>query len=520
MSILEDLERSAPRSRGRLLPENVDGEVRRTAPGFRKHVHHSHSDVELNLVVRGTGAYAMDGGACELKPGTLIWITPNKPHRLIRKPQLEMWVVLFRAELFEPAWLEALSAQPSRQISSQELLSLDRLLGEVAQDSDEPAAYAAGIRYVLMRALRASQERPAAAQKAVHPAVGRAVRLMREGGAESSLSELAKAAGVTPHYLSRLLTEQTGRNFVDWRNRVRLDRFIERYRPGDNLLAAALDAGFGSYSRFHHTFTELVGCTPKDWVAQVDAGKISPTPDASAPVTGFGLHGSGMLLSPRQNWGAISPLASVWIRDLVGERFMERLLRAHPTDRPPAWMPATDQALGFAPGEIETLVASFRHQDPEAAAEYGRLMRSKDIFGTYVRFCANHDLPAAQPVTALGVVAGYFWWTLRDVGPDIPPTEALRRQIMGALGEISQRDPDTVRRGFVATVCHMVVLREATVAAHAARDPRSIELVRQSISQWSEAQFDGDLRTLEMSSDGYRSAARTDGAKARQTATA
>jgi AraC-like DNA-binding protein len=396
-----------------------------------------------------------------------------------------------------------LAAQPSRLISSQELLSLDRLCSEVAQDSDELPAYNAGIRYVLLRALRASQERSPTSMKPVHPAVGRAVRLLRENGSADSLSELARAAGVTPHYLSRLLTEQTGRNFVDWRNRVRLDRFIESYRPGANLLAAALEAGFGSYSRFHHTFTELVGCTPKDWVAQVDAGKLAPRAEASAPASGFGLHGSGTLLSPRQRWGSVTPLVSSWIRDLVGDGFAHRLAEALPTDHGPEWLLVDEQALSFTSAEIEDFVASFHHQDPELAAQYGRLVRPKDNLEIYTRFCEAYVAPPALISTSLLMLVVFAWASVRTETMALQPI-AVRRQIAGALRQAPRPPPETLRRGFIAAVCHFGVLREATVAAQAGGEPRAPDQLGRAISRWSEAVFDGDVRLLEMTKDGLR----------------
>jgi len=515
MSVDEIVAKEGPRHRGRLILKGRDGELRRSSPAFRSPIHHAHHDVELNLVVRGTATYAMEGAIYDLKPGSMIWILPDKIHRLTRGPQLEMWVALFRSELFEPAWLEELAAQPSRLISSQELLSLDRLLSEVAQDSDEVAAYNAGIRYVLMRALRASQARSPAALRPVHPAVGRAVRLLRENGSADSLSELARAAGVTPHYLSRLLTEQTGRNFVDWRNRVRLDRFIEGYRPGANLLAAALEAGFGSYSRFHHTFTELIGCTPKEWVAQVDAGKLAPRAEASAPPSGFGLHGSGALLSPRQRWGSMTPLASTWIRDLVGDGFARRLAEALPTDHAPSWLASDEQPLVFTPAEIDDLVASLHHQDPDLAAEYGRLLRSKENTEIYARFCEAYVARPAFVSTALLMLIVFAWACVRTGTMALQPI-AVRRQINGALRHAPRPAPETVRRGFIAAVSHFGVLREATVAAQAGGEPRAPDQLGRAVSQWSEAVFDGDVRLLEMTEDGLRPPAGTESTRPRK----
>jgi AraC-like DNA-binding protein len=58
-----------------------------------------------------------------------------------------------------------------------------------------------------------------------------------------------------------------GVSLVDYRNRLRIDRFFEAiHRSGStgNLLDAALEAGFGSYAQFHRVYRKFVGATPRD----------------------------------------------------------------------------------------------------------------------------------------------------------------------------------------------------------------------------------------------------------------
>lgn len=509
---MSDQDDSAPpsvRRREGLIHEGQLGDLRRTTPGHRRPIHHSHGDVELNLIVRGTCIIAMDGHAYQLRPGALMWILPDKVHKLVRGPQLEMWVVMFREDMFDAAWLADLAAQPSRLTTPEELISLDRLFGEVAQDSDEATTYNAGIRYVLMRSLRASQARPAAALKPVHPAVARAVGLLRENGSGESLSRLAKAAGVTPHYLSRLLSEQTGRSFVEWRNRVRLDRFFEAYKPGANLLAAALDAGFGSYSRFHHTFSELVGCPPKEWASQADSGKAPPQTAmaAASPHAGFGLHDGGALLSARQRWAWMVSLASPRIAELLGEAFADRLGEALPSEHGAAWLTTDVQPLSLSPTEIEDLVASLAQADREAAVEYGRLLLTHDVIRIYTRLCESYEVTPQHLSQAIANLILMAWAAARPDSIVAAHHAAVRRQVNGALQSATRLDPALARRGFVAVVCHFAVLHEAAVAARAAGDPRHLDQLDRGTREWSRAVFGGDVRQLELTDDGLRSAA-------------
>ena len=58
-----------------------------------------------------------------------------------------------------------------------------------------------------------------------------------------------------------------GVSLVDYRNRLRLDRFVALLdRGGTNLLEAALEAGFGSYSQFHRVFRSRLHATPREYL--------------------------------------------------------------------------------------------------------------------------------------------------------------------------------------------------------------------------------------------------------------
>jgi methylphosphotriester-DNA--protein-cysteine methyltransferase len=78
---------------------------------------------------------------------------------------------------------------------------------------------------------------------------------------------LANELGVSPGHLARSFKREMGVSLVDYRNRLRIDRFfesIQRERGTCNLLDAALEAGFGSYAQFHRVYRKFLGTTPRD----------------------------------------------------------------------------------------------------------------------------------------------------------------------------------------------------------------------------------------------------------------
>lgn len=493
----------ADQGRGtQVIAPGMLGDIRRSTLGSRRDIDHWHDDVEFDLIVRGEASYALDDQVYTAPAGTLIWLAPGQRHKLLRSPNLQMWVVMFRPSLLAPGWLEDLAAQPSRVIASHELIDLDHLLSQIAQDSDEPAAYNAGVRYVVMRALRASRDRPSASLKPMHPAVTRALLLMRQQRGGELLSELAAEAGIAAPYLSRLLVEQTGRGFVDWRNRLRLDRFIEGYTPGTNLLNAALDAGFGSYTRFHHIFTEMVGCSPSEWVSHVDAGRPAPRLGAAAPVAGFrtpSIH----LPSARQRWTSLLPVVAPAIGHVVGEGFADRLVTATPRD--------TAGPTGMF-GELETeltaedvggLVAACRTHSPELAADYARLLAAHDFRHVHANLFSHLGLAPSWLPHLVGGLIGMFWSAMRNADMLAAEATAVGRQVEGALAAAPPRvDAATLRAARVALQCHFVVAYQAAKAARAGGDERLFDAIRTVGREWTTSVFGRDISELSLTRQG------------------
>lgn len=79
--------------------------------------------------------------------------------------------------------------------------------------------------------------------------------------------ELAKRFAVSASKLTHAFKEEMGVSLVEYKNRLRLERFLTLVAPGGgNLMQAALDAGFGSYAQFHRVFRELLGATPREYI--------------------------------------------------------------------------------------------------------------------------------------------------------------------------------------------------------------------------------------------------------------
>lgn len=257
------------------LPPGNDGALwRPRIAGQRRSMHH-HDELEFNLVLRGQGCYLFGDRRQDLHPRTLIWLFPRQNHLLLDySPDFEMWVAVFRPTLVKRLCHETASAVLKRgdppghfcrEIPPAQCRKLDTLFREVTDLRGD--CFNAALGYSLMLTwnmfCRAEDLLPG---PQVHPAIQHAARLIRDEQQPSSLNQLARKSGISPWRLSRLFREQTGVSLVAYRQRQRLERFLDLYGDGTTckMLDAALSAGFGSYPQFHRVFCQIMGVSPAE----------------------------------------------------------------------------------------------------------------------------------------------------------------------------------------------------------------------------------------------------------------
>lgn len=98
----------------------------------------------------------------------------------------------------------------------------------------------------------------------LHPGVQRALALMQASFAEPlSLSDIARAAGLSPTYLSQLFTAEVGHTLTAHLRQLRLEHAAHLLRSGEcNVTEAALAVGYASVGQFSHAFRRTFGHPP------------------------------------------------------------------------------------------------------------------------------------------------------------------------------------------------------------------------------------------------------------------
>jgi AraC-like DNA-binding protein len=280
----------------------LDGRAIRHKAGDVRPRAHRHAELEVNLVVRGTASYLLGDRRYALTRGTLTWLFPGQDHVLVdESSDHELWWAVFRPALVtrlattrhaRPLLEEDPVGQFSRRLDSGRVRRLGALFHEVqVAETGDDVLVNTGLAYLLSFAWRAFLDSDDVVEGVdLHPAVETVARMLRADPDAGDLATLARAARLSSSHLSRIFKEQTGVSISRFRNQQRLQRFLRLYGTGrrTTALAAALEAGFGSYAQFHRVFREQTGRSPsalRTAAADDDAiGRESSGWTADAPV--------------------------------------------------------------------------------------------------------------------------------------------------------------------------------------------------------------------------------------------
>jgi len=262
------------------IPQGRDGSIRSYTPDGQGQAHlHAHRELEANLILKGRGSYLIQGGRYSIEPGNLLWLFPGQPHLLVEASEdFRMWVGVFRPRLVKS--LTAVAGEEIqvlrerdpgavyvRNLNPDTFRHLDAVFSRLNSIGPADGSYFNhGLGYLLRSAWDSGlKARPLVSVARVHPAVEKALHLLREGDEGGSLVELAERAGISYSRLCKLFSCQIGETLNQFRNRMRIRRFqdLAAAHPERTLLDAALEAGFGSYAQCHRMVVRLTGEPPR-----------------------------------------------------------------------------------------------------------------------------------------------------------------------------------------------------------------------------------------------------------------
>jgi AraC-like DNA-binding protein len=244
------------------LPTAARGHVWHHVPQTRR-PRHFHREPELNLVAAGSGTFGVGDTTIGVAAGDLLWWPPGQDHVLLdASPDLDLYVIGLAPELsarvLGDASAIAHGGATRVHLDSSAFLRL-RSFCAAPMDRD-PAALECRVGDFWREAhesRRTLQDKHALTRRALVSLIERP---------DLGRGEVAEAVHGHPTDVSRYFHRDVGLRLTEYRTRLRLLRFIDIVDTmGPNLLSAALDAGFGSYSQCHRAFQETLSCSPRQF---------------------------------------------------------------------------------------------------------------------------------------------------------------------------------------------------------------------------------------------------------------
>ena len=246
---------------------------------------HFHGQLECLLVTRGTATLYLGTRPAVVRAGQLCWVLPGVPHVMGDfSDDFDMWVVQLAPSLVESGWrrtvgrtgdgahrpFEDWSVPLGERLAGRAVVDLtaaeSRQLSDVATsvwtsgDRPDAGALLAALYALALRMTLANLDRRRGLS------VAELASCLLLSAPTMDRHDAASALGVSEGFLSRTVHRDLGVTFVEHRARTRIAHFLALMQRGDlNLLSAALEAGFGSYSQFYRTFSRVSGSRPRDY---------------------------------------------------------------------------------------------------------------------------------------------------------------------------------------------------------------------------------------------------------------
>jgi AraC-like DNA-binding protein len=251
---------------------------------------HYHDEYELHLIVATSGKAFVGDWIGQFQPGHLVLTGPRLPHNWISLdlPQggvaLRDRVIQFRHEPLArageciPELAEVLPMLERARhgieffgLSERAAAHFDRV--RATRGVERFAAFIAFITdlaqcsdYRLLSSVQIQCSEDAATLDQIDAVV---YRVTRNSAHAMTVADCAKQLGMSESRFSRLFRRATGNTFVDFVNRVRINRACQLLMESDRYIThICYEVGFNNVANFNRRFLEIKGMTPRDFRRQ------------------------------------------------------------------------------------------------------------------------------------------------------------------------------------------------------------------------------------------------------------
>jgi AraC-like DNA-binding protein len=240
---------------------------------------HQHNDMEFNYLERGEMTYLFGRAPVTVRAGQLALFWGAVPHQLIRLDEGTRltWATLPLAWLLRWRLPDALVSRVLEGAVLFDQSPLDAgLFAQWRADLETGSAEREDIVLLEMeaRVRRLALVTAGALPQPTTPATSKAEQMALYIAAHYteplSLRQVAASAGLHPNYAARLFRGAFGRSVLDYITQHRIahaQRLLVTTEA--SVLDIALEAGFGSASRFYSAFRRACGQSPREYRARL-----------------------------------------------------------------------------------------------------------------------------------------------------------------------------------------------------------------------------------------------------------
>ena len=215
----------------------------------------SHRRGHLVYAAKGVLSVHSEGGTSIVPANRVGWTPAGFAHYHRAHGETDMRIVFLPAAL-----ARLMPSRPAVLLVSD--LAREVLLTLTGRPEPDRAA-SARLRRVLVDQLHEAREQPLQLPEPRDQRLQAVARLLYASPADNSaLADLGRAVGASSRTLSRLLHDELGMTFYEWRTQLRVYHALVLLAEGHDTTRVAHSCGWANPSSFIAAFTALVGTTP------------------------------------------------------------------------------------------------------------------------------------------------------------------------------------------------------------------------------------------------------------------
>lgn len=246
-----------------------------------------HNEIELNLLERGAVTYLLGGRKVTVEAGRLTVFWAAIPHQIINVGDQSSYHVAtvplawflqwdLPARLVDPILHGRMISDPREEESARDRAAFE--YWRVDMERRNPARRRAALLEIQARLLRLAIVLPAEPASSTRtrglgvecPALNKAEEIAcyvaKHYRQPLSTEAIGKAVGLHPNYAMNLFKKVFATTLTQYVTQHRLSHSQRLLvTTNDKILGIAMDAGFGSVSRFNDAFRRAFDCSPREY---------------------------------------------------------------------------------------------------------------------------------------------------------------------------------------------------------------------------------------------------------------